>query len=119
MKLYGIKNCDTVSKARKYLTAADVKFDFFDVRSTDGKLSDTQINSWLDYLGDDWAKLVNKKSTSWKDLSDMQRKNLSRESAVGMILANPTLMKRPVLAKPDGTILVGFQPATYAAFIES
>lgn len=116
MKLYGIKNCDTVVKARKYLENAGCAFDFYDVRTDEGKLNDAQLNAWMDFLGDDWVKLVNKRSTTWKAMSEMQKKSLTRDSAVGLILANPTLMKRPVLQKNDA-ILVGFMADQYQDFI--
>lgn len=115
-KLYGIKNCDTVVKARKWLEAHNVAYDFMDIRSEVGALQLEEVSTWLELLGDDWPKLVNKRSTSWKALSEEQRSQLSEATAAQLLIDNPTLMKRPVLIedtskKPH----MGFQADAYEA----
>lgn len=91
--LYGIKNCDTVRAARRWLDEQQIEYHFQDVR--DSPLSRQQIEQWIDELG--YQKLVNKRSTSWKQLSEQQREQLDANSAVDLLLATPTLMKRPLL----------------------
>lgn len=91
--LYGIPNCDTVKKARKWLDAAGVVYHFHDFRA-DG-LAEQQVKAWVDELG--WEAIVNRRSTSWRELSDEERAAMSDAAAVTAILAMPTLIKRPLL----------------------
>jgi len=91
--LYGIKNCDTVKKARKWLETESIEYSFHDFRQ-DG-LSRDQVSAWLQELG--WEKLVNKRSTSWKALTQSVRDSMSDETALQAILEQPTLIKRPLL----------------------
>lgn len=91
--LYGIKNCDTIKKARKWLDDRDIDYTFHDVRA-DGLNSDT-VQLWLDDLG--WEALVNKRSTTWKSLDEAQRGGMDNASALQVIVDNPTLFKRPLL----------------------
>ena len=106
--LFGIKNCDTVKKARCWLETQSIDYCFHDVR-TDG-ITVQEITSWLDAVGVE--ALVNKRSTTWKSLGDEQKQSLTPETAVSLILEQPTLFKRPVLVKDDG-IHIGFKEATY------
>lgn len=91
--LYGIKNCDTVKKARKWLEAHGIEYRFHDLRE-DG-LAEEQVRSWLRELG--WEELVNKRSTSWKKLDPDLRERMDDNSALAAILEQPTLVKRPLL----------------------
>ena len=91
--LYGIKNCDTVKKARKWLELHGVDYQFHDFR-TDGLERDA-VQAWLVELG--WETLVNKRSTSWKALDEQQRESMDEASALTAILEQPTLIKRPLL----------------------
>lgn len=91
--LYGIKNCDTVKKARHWLETHGIEFRFHDFRE-DG-LTPGQVDAWLEALG--WENLVNRRSTSWKALTPEQRENMSRSTARAAILEQPTLIKRPLL----------------------
>ena len=105
--LYGIKNCDTVKKARTWLDKNLVVYQFHDFRS-DG-ISETQVKNWINDLG--LEVLVNKRSTTWKEL-DEQTKNNFESNAVQVIAANPTLIKRPLL--DTGTQKqVGFKDTEY------
>lgn len=108
MILYGIPNCDTVKKARTYLEAEGKEFTFHDFRK-DG-LTQEKLNFWLKEVG--LEKLTNKRSTTWKQLTDEQKANWSEESSIEAFLESPTLIKRPVLE--TGTqILIGFKEADY------
>jgi arsenate reductase len=106
--LYGIKNCDTVKKARKWLEAKGTDYRFHDFRE-DG-LSADAVQAWLDELG--WEQLLNKRSTSWKQLSLEARENMSSETARDAILQQPTLIKRPLLDTGQQRF-TGFSAASY------
>ncbi len=92
--VYGISNCDQVRKARRWLEAQHLKFVFHDVRK-DG-LSAAQVQPWLEALG--WEKVVNKRSTAWRALSEEDKAQMDDHHALKHILATPTLIKRPLLA---------------------
>lgn len=106
--VYGIKNCDTVKKARRWLEANDVTFQFHDFR--DNGIDEKMINFWLQSVS--WETLINKRSTTWRKLDQIQRDTINRESAIALMLAIPSIIKRPVLVKND-TILVGFDEEIY------
>ena len=91
--LYGIKNCDTVKKARKWLDDHGIEYAFHDVRE-DG-LTEAMVGEWLAELG--WELLVNKRSTSWKALDAAERDAMDDNSALAAIMRQPTLIKRPLL----------------------
>jgi arsenate reductase len=107
--LYGITTCDTVRKARAWLDQQGVVYRFHDFRK-DG-LEATSLAGWLDALG--WEAVLNKAGTSFRALPDADKSGLGRDKAAALILANPTLVKRPVV-EADGRVLVGFKPALYA-----
>ena len=111
--LYGIANCDTVRKARRWLTDQGIDYRFHDFR-TDG-LEPEQVREWLTELG---PALVNKRSTSWKSLDPESQDELATgtdiPSALAAILAQPTLIKRPLLDTGSARHL-GFSANTYAA----
>ena len=106
--VYGIKNCDTVKKARAWLDTQQIPYQFHDFR-TDG-LSESQVNDWIKTLGLD--QLINKRSTTWKSLDDATKNALSGESAAAVITAHPTLIKRPLL-QTGSQLRVGFSASNY------
>lgn len=106
--LYGIRNCDTVKKARKWLEANNIDYRFHDFRE-DG-LEQAAVASWLAELG--WENLVNKRSTSWKALSEQERLAMDDASALTAILAQPTLIKRPLMDTGHERF-TGFAVTTY------
>jgi len=108
--LYGIKKCDTVKKARKWLKTNNIRHDFHDLR-IDGLTSD-KLHNWADLVS--WEDLLNKRSTTWKQLSDDIRSNIDRSTALEAMLANPTLIKRPVLEN-DGSVHIGYKAEQYQA----
>ncbi|TPQ29290.1 ArsC family reductase [Methylomonas koyamae] len=106
--LYGIKNCDTVKKARAFLDSRRIEYRFHDYR-VDG-LEQALLQKFVDALGVD--AVLNQRSTSWRQLDDEQKRDLTPEKAVQLMLAVPTLIKRPIL--DDGRqLLVGFNPEQY------
>ncbi|WP_394521491.1 ArsC family reductase [Pantoea sp. SGAir0184] len=113
--MYGIKNCDTIKKARNYLTTSGIDFHFHDYRA-DG-LDAALLQSFIDQLGYD--VLLNTRGTTWRQLPEAERDAIrDAASAKALMLAHPALIKRPVLAAPDGTLLVGFKEPVYHAFIQ-
>ncbi|MBX3567450.1 MAG: ArsC family reductase [Rhizobiaceae bacterium] len=105
--LYGIKTCDTVRKARAYLDDRKIAYRFHDFR-VDG-LDASIVDRWIGELG--WERLVNKSSTTFRDLPAAQKDGLDAAAARRLMLEHPTLIKRPVL---EATVLeVGFRPARY------
>ena len=107
--LYGIKNCDTVKKARRWLEDQGIDYEFHDFR-VDG-VDAGQIQQWLDELG--WETVVNRRSTTWKELDPALREAMDADSALAAIIDAPTLVKRPVL-DTGSERLVGFKSDTYA-----
>jgi arsenate reductase len=106
--LYGIKNCDTVKKARDWLGAQKIEYTFHDFR-VDG-LTQQQVAAWINELG--LETLVNKRSTTWKELDTTTQADFNEKTAVTIITENPTLIKRPLL--DTGKIkTVGFKDADY------
>jgi arsenate reductase len=111
LKLYGIKNCDTVRKARKWLDANKIQHQFHDFREQ-GLDQDT-VAKWCQTLG--WETVFNKRSTSFRSLDDAQKSDLTEQKAIALMLQHPTLIKRPVLDN-HSTIMVGFKEADYQAW---
>ncbi len=112
MQFYGLKNCDTCKKAQKALTEAGIVFNVTDVR-VDG-VSEAVLSDWIVALGAD--VLVNRKSTTWRGLSDADKAAAVGDGAVRLIVANPTLMKRPVIVVGD-MIHVGWSREVQAALL--
>ena len=107
--IYGLATCDTTRAARKWLDAKGIAHAFHDVR-TDG-LTKGLVEGWVKQLG--WEKVLNKASTTWRELPETDKAGLDEKRAVALLLANPTLVKRPVLDR-GGELSVGFKPAAYA-----
>lgn len=112
MKIYGIKTCDTCRKAVKAFAAAGKDATFVDLR-VDG-FSEADLDSWLSAVG--WEKLLNRRSTSWRDLSDEDKADPNEAKAKALMLAHPTLIKRPVFVS-DKTVVVGFGKTEQASLL--
>lgn len=112
LTVYGIKNCDTVKKARRWLDEHDVAYTFHDFR-IDG-LSTEIVDEWTKDLG--WEALVNRRSTTWRNLDDDTKDNLSADNVVALLLDNPTLIKRPVV-QTSGAVLVGFKESEFEGLL--
>ena len=106
--IYGIKACDTVKKARTWLEGRSVEHRFVDYRAEG--LDPKDLARWKAAVG--WEKLLNKASTTFKELSDADKQGLDETKALGLMQAHPPLIKRPVL-DVDGRITVGFKPEVY------
>ncbi len=101
--LYGIKNCDTVKKARKWLDDNGIAYQFHDFRA-EGLTPELLQHFAADV---DWNTLLNRNSTSWRQLSDAQKSDLSQDKAIQLMLDTPTLIKRPIL-DIGNRLIVGF-----------
>lgn len=108
LTLYGIKNCDTVKKARRWLEDHGIEYQFHDFRQ-DG-LDKKQLSGWVEQLG--WEAILNKRSTTWRNLSDKEKAISTNQQAIKLLLSNPTLIKRPVVEK-NKTVFVGFKEAEF------
>ncbi|MDD2723567.1 MAG: arsenate reductase [Methylovulum sp.] len=108
--LYGVKTCQTVKKARAWLEQHDKAYRYHDVR-VDG-LTSAHLDDFV--ARTDWKLLLNRSSTAWRQLSPEQQADLDQDKAMALLLAYPTLMKRPVL-DTGGQLLVGFTPERYAS----
>jgi arsenate reductase len=106
--LYGISNCDSVRKARIWLSSHDVDYQFHDFRQ-DG-LSLKQLKTWAHVVG--WETLLNRRSQTWRKLADKDKTNLTEARALKLMQAEPTLIKRPVL-EVKKRVHVGFTAADY------
>ena len=106
--LYGIKNCDTVKKARRWLEQHGVEYQFHDFREQG--LDADSVHAWLSELG--WESLVNRRSTTWKGLEPGLRESMDDNSAATAILEQPTLIKRPLL-DTGSSRHVGFSEQAY------
>ena len=106
--LYGIKNCDTVKKARLWLDQNGIAYQFHDFRA-DG-LTLAQLNVFATRV--DWNTLLNRSSASWRQLSAEQQSDLTLEKAIALMLCTPTLIKRPILDTGD-KLIIGFKAENY------
>ncbi|ARF49229.1 MULTISPECIES: ArsC family reductase [Pantoea] len=113
--MFGIKNCDTIKKARRFLEAAGVDYRFHDYRA-DG-LTDEQLQQFIDALG--YQDLLNTRGTTWRKLPESERDSITdAASAKALMLAQPAIIKRPVLRTADGTLLLGFSETLYQNLLQ-
>jgi len=105
MKLYGIPNCDTVKRSRAWLNEQGVAHEFHDFKKAG--VPEARLDAWLDAAG--WETLLNRKGTMWRRLPDAERAAVTdAASARTLMLAHPSVIKRPVGEWPDGRVTVGF-----------
>ncbi|MEM7082381.1 MAG: Spx/MgsR family RNA polymerase-binding regulatory protein [Pseudomonadota bacterium] len=111
--VYGLKNCDSCKKALRHLAERTIEAALIDVRATPPTAQ--QLRAWCVRFGRD--ALVNKRSTTWRNLTDNDKHILSDEDAVALLVAQPTLMKRPVIETQDHALL-GFNADELDAFLD-
>jgi arsenate reductase len=107
-KIYGIKNCDTMKKAFKWLDAQGISYTFQDFKKEAPSKEQTQ--QWVNELG--WENVLNKRGTTWRQLDSELKDTMNAEKAADVILANPSIIKRPLLEHNDKTML-GFKEVEY------
>ena len=106
--IYGIKNCDTMKKARAWLDGHCVAYDFHDYKTAG--IAKDRLAQWSEKLG--WETLLNRAGTTFRKLPDGDKEGLDEKKALALMLAQPSMIKRPVLDL-DGKLVVGFKPETY------
>ncbi|MGB5306044.1 MAG: ArsC family reductase [Gammaproteobacteria bacterium] len=106
--LYGIKNCDTVKKARRWLDDQAIAYRFHDIRA-DG-LARERLQLWIRELG--WENLLNRRSTTWRKLPETTRADIDRATATRLMLEQPTIIRRPILDN-GGKLYLGFDSNSY------
>ena len=111
--MYGITNCDTIKKARVWLEGRDVAYRFHDYRAEG--IEPERLNGWVGKVG--WEILLNKASTTFRELSDKEKEALDEKKAKALMLAKPTMIKRPVL-EVSGRVIVGFKPDVYEGAVK-
>jgi arsenate reductase len=112
MVLHGIRNCDTVKKARAWLDARGVAYRFHDYKA--GGIDRATLEGWVRELG--WQALLNRAGTTFRKLPEAERDGLDEARAVALMLAQPSMIRRPVLDL-GGRRIVGFSPEGYAALL--
>lgn len=106
--IYGIKNCDTMKKARAWLDKRGIEYNFHDYK-TEGVLK-SALDRWAKEVG--WETLLNRAGTTFRKLPDRDKENITEKKALALMLAQPAMIKRPVL-DAGGKLTVGFRPETY------
>jgi arsenate reductase len=108
--IYGIKNCDTMKKARAWLDARKVAYAFHDYKAAG--IDRATLEGWVKTLG--WEVLLNRAGTTFRKLPDADKTGITERKAIALMLAQPSMIKRPVL-EAKGRLTVGFKPQTYKA----
>jgi arsenate reductase len=111
--IYGIKNCDTMKKARAWLDEHGVAYTFHDYKAQG--VDRTRLENWVRDVN--WETLLNRAGTTFRKLPDADKADLNKQKAIALMLAQPSIIKRPVL-DVDGHLLVGFKPELYAEALE-
>jgi arsenate reductase len=106
--MYGIKNCDTIKKARTWLEDRGIAYQFHDYKASG--IDRARLEAWSGELG--WEKLLNRAGTTFKKLPDADKADIDEAKAIGLMMAQPSMIKRPVLDTGHG-LLLGFKPEIY------
>ena len=112
IKMYGIKNCDTIKKARTWLEGHGVAYDFHDYKAAG--IDRKSLESWVKEFG--WETVLNRAGTTFKKLPDAEKEGLDAEKAITLMHAQPSMIKRPMLDLGSHR-LVGFKPEAYEAAV--
>jgi arsenate reductase len=108
--IYGIKNCDTMKKARAWLDKHGAAYDFHDYKVVG--IDRERLQRWSKEVG--WETLLNRSGTTFRKLPDKDKQALDADKAMALMLAQPSMIKRPVLDLSGGRLLVGFKPELYS-----
>ena len=109
--VYGIKNCDTMKKARAWLDKHEVDYAFHDYKTAG--IARAKLEGWAKQAG--WETLINRAGLTFKKLPDKDKEGLTEKKALALMLKQPSMIKRPVVELGRGKLLVGFAPETYKA----
>jgi len=108
--MFGIPNCDTIKKARGWLDARDTPYAFHDYKKAG--VDEAALRRWVAALG--WETVLNRAGTTFRKLPDADRADLDADRAIALMMAQPSMIKRPIL-EGDGVLLAGFSPAAWDA----
>jgi len=111
--IYGIRNCDTMKKARAWLDSHGIAYAFHDYMTAG--IDRERLDGWSKQVG--WETLLNRAGTTFRKLPDEDKQAVDSAKAIALMLAEPSMIKRPVLDLGGGKLLVGFKPEVYAAAI--
>jgi arsenate reductase (glutaredoxin) len=114
LTIYGIKNCDTMKKARAWLDQKGAAYAFHDYKAAG--IDRARLEAWAGKVG--WETLLNRSGTTFRKLPEADREGLTEKKAIALMLAQPSMIKRPVLDLGAGKLLVGFKPDQYASVIK-
>ena len=112
--IYGIKNCDTMKKARQWLDTNGVSYEFHDYKAVG--IDRARLDRWVGELG--WETVLNRAGTTFRKLTDAEKQDLDADKAIGLMQAQPSMIKRPILDLGDGRLLAGFKPEAYEAALK-
>jgi len=112
--LYGIANCDTIKKAKKWLTTHEIDYDFHDFKKAG--LDEATLKNWIKKV--DWEVLLNKRGTTWRKLDESIKNDVTEKSAISIMLNHTSVIKRPVLVH-NKNVYVGFKEDTYQTIFKS
>jgi arsenate reductase len=108
IKIYGIPNCDTMKKAMAWLNKKKIAYEFHDYKKWG--VPEKELKQWVEIAG--WEVVLNKRSTTWKGLSDKMKKSLNEYSSIRIMMENPSSIKRPVLVNGK-SLIIGFKEDEY------
>ncbi len=111
--IYGIKNCDTMKKARAWLDKHEVEYAFHDYKTAG--IERERVERWAKKIG--WERLLNRAGTTFRKLPDKDKADLDADKAIALMLVQPSMIKRPVLELGGGKLLVGFDAKEYGAAV--
>lgn len=111
--VYGIPNCDTVKKARGWLDGRGVAYAFHDYKKAG--IDTARLERWCNALG--WETVLNRAGTTFRKLPDADRTDIDRDKAIALMIAQPSMIKRPIVEHPGG-LLAGFKPEQWEAVFE-
>ncbi len=109
--IYGIKNCDTMKKTFNWLQDAGIGYEFHDYKKSG--IDESTLKNWCQKLG--WEKVLNRAGTTFKKLPDADKTGLDEAKAIALMVANPSMIKRPLLDQ-DNALMAGFKPDLYQEF---
>jgi arsenate reductase len=107
--IYGIKNCDTMKKARAWLDKKGVEYVFHDYKISG--IEKSKLEGWAKKAG--WEMLLNRAGTTFRKLPEKDKTSITEKKAISLMIEQPSMIKRPVLELPGGKLLVGFKPEEY------
>jgi len=112
IKIYGIPNCDTMKKARKWLDSNNLEYEFYDYKKLG--VPEKNLEQWIKKAG--WQVVLNKRGTTWRKLNEGIKNNIDEKSSIQVMLKNASAIKRPVLEDGE-TLLIGFKEDEYKTLL--